>query len=191
MSESNAAKSELIALYLGLKSDADTSREKLSPIMTGFWDRTYVRAVFSMFEGVAFATRQYILAQAAAGRYEITVQERNLLSELTFSLDSKGVIQEKESFLQFLPGFRLTIKILGRCLDMAEYVTSAFGHNGFESFREGVRIRNQVTHPKSPAQIMLSQNDIDTVKLAECWFNSLLTELLGAAFESASQIGAN
>lgn len=40
MSEPNAAKSELVALYLGLKSDANTSREKLSPAMTGFWDRT-------------------------------------------------------------------------------------------------------------------------------------------------------
>ncbi|WP_161866102.1 hypothetical protein [Pseudomonas yangonensis] len=189
MSESNAARSELIALYLGLKSDANTSREKISPNMTGFWDRTYVRAVFAMFEGVSFAMRQYILAQAAAGRYEITVQERDLLSEQTFSLDSKGVIQEKESFLQFLPGFRLTMTVLGRCLDMTGYVTCAFGHHGFESFREGARIRNQVTHPKSPAQMMLSHKDIETVKLAERWFDSLLEKLLGTAFEPASQTG--
>lgn len=191
MSESNAARSELAALYLGLKSDANTSRENISPTMTGFWDRTYVRSVFAMFEGVAFATRQYILAQAAAGRYEITVQERDLLSEQTFSLDSKGVIQKKESFLPFLQGFRLTMTVLGRCLGMARYVTGAFGHNGFESFREGVRIRNQITHPKSPAQMMLSRKDIETVKLAERWFDSLLEGLLGTAFEPASQTGAS
>ena len=189
MSESNAVRSELIALYLGLKSDANTSREKISPTMTGFWDRTYVRAVFAMFEGVAFAARQYILAQAAVGHYEITVQERDLLSEQTFFLDSKGVIKEKESFLQFLPGFRLTMAVFGRCLGMAGYVENAFGHNGFESFREGTKIRNQVTHPKSPAQMMLSHKDIETVKLAENWFDSLLEQLLGTAFEPASQTG--
>lgn len=186
MSESNAAKAELIALYLGLKSDANICCEKISPTMTGFWDRTYVRAVFAMFEGVAFATRQYILAQAESGLYEITVQERNLLSEQTFSLDAKGVIQRKESFLQFLPGFRLTMAVLGRCLGKTDYVTSAFGHNGFESFRKGANIRNQITHPKSPAQMMLSHQDIETVKLAERWFDSLMTELLVDAFGAAS-----
>ncbi|EGH28977.1 hypothetical protein I4I80_19960 [Pseudomonas syringae pv. tomato] len=190
MSESNAARSELIALYLGLKSDANTSREKISPTMSGFWDRTYVRAVFAMFEGVTFATRQYILAQAAVGHYEITDQERALLSEQTFSLDSKGVIHGKESFLQFMPGFRLTMTVFGRCLGMSGYADSAFGHNGFESFREGVRVRNQVTHPKSQAQMMLSHKDIETVKLAERWFDSLFEAMLGSAFEPASQTGA-
>ena len=67
MSESNAARSELIALYLGLKSDANTSREKISPNMTGFWDRTYVRAVFAMFEGESprVSWRPFRLSQAA------------------------------------------------------------------------------------------------------------------------------
>lgn len=183
MAELNAAKSELSALFLGLKSDAITSREKLSPGLSGFWDRTYVRAVFALFEGVAFATRQYILAQANAGHYEITVQEHDLLSERTFTLDSKGAIREKDNFLPFLPGFRLTMTILGRCLGMSEYVTNAFGHNGFESFQDGVRIRNQVTHPKSPAQMMLSAKDIETVKLAERWFDSLLETLFSEAFK--------
>lgn len=144
-----------------------------------------------MFEGVAFATRQYILARAASGHYEISVQEHNLLSEQTFSLDSRGVIKEKESFLQFLPGFRLTMAVFGRCLGMADYVTSAFAHNGFESFREGASIRNQVTHPKSPAQMMLSREDIETVKLTERWFDSLLAKLLGAAFGAFSEQSEN
>lgn len=187
MNESNAVRSELVALYLGLKSDADISREKISPTMSGFWDRTYVRTVFAMFEGVAFATRQYILAQAAAGQYEITVQERDLLSEQVFVLDGKGAIKVKESFLQFLPGFRLTMKVFGRCVGRAELVDNAFGHNGFESFQEGARVRNLVTHPKSAIQMMLSHKDIETVQLAERWFNSLLAELLGTAFESTSQ----
>ncbi len=188
MIELNAVKSELSALFLGLKSDAITSREKLSPDFSGFWDRTYVRAVFALFEGVAFATRQYIVAQADAGHYEITVQERDLLSERTYALDSKGVIRDKDSFLPFLPGFRLTMTILGRCLGMTDYVTSAFGHNGFESFRDGVRIRNEVTHPKSPAQIMLSAKDIETVKLAERWFDSLLEALFSEAFKKDTKV---
>lgn len=80
--------------------------------------------------------------------------------------------------------------VFGRCLGMAGYVESVFGHNGFESFREGAKFRNQVTHPKSPAQIMLSHKDIETVKRAENWFDSLLEQLLGTAFEPASQTAA-
>lgn len=75
-----------------------------------------MRAVFAMFEGVGYATRQYILAQAAAGQYQISTQERDLLTEQTFVLDGKGNIKTKESFLQFLPGFRLTINIWGGAL---------------------------------------------------------------------------
>jgi len=184
MNNTDIVRSELSALYLGLKSDADISREQLSSTMSGFWDRTYVRTVFAMFEGVAFATRQYILSQAAAGMYEITVQELDLLSEQTFVLDGKGNIKEKENFLQFLPGFRLTMKVFGRCLHMTAYVESAFGHNTFESFKDGVKIRNKVTHPKYANEMVLTHGDIETVKNAELWFNSLLAGLLGAAFES-------
>lgn len=190
MNQLNAAKSELVVLYLGLKSDADIIREKVSPTMTGFWDRTYVRTVFAMFEGVAFATRQYILAQSAAGQYEVTIQESDLLSEQTFVLDGKGNIKVKENFLQFLPGFRLTMKVFGRSLGMADYVESAFGHHGFESFQDAVKVRNKVTHPKFAIEMMLTHQDIDAVKMAESWFNSLLAELLGVAFQTHSKVDA-
>ncbi|PYC04718.1 hypothetical protein DMX09_14940 [Pseudomonas protegens] len=80
--------------------------------------------------------------------------------------------------------------VFGRCLGIAGYIQSAFGHNGYESFREGAKIRNQVTHPKCAAQIMLSHQDIETVKLAENWFDSLLEQLLGTALKAAYQTGA-
>jgi hypothetical protein len=191
MQQLDVAKAELCALYLGLQSDAVISREQLSPSRSGFEDRSYVRAVFAMFEGVGYATRQYILAQAAAGRYQISTQERDLLSEQTFVLDGKGNIKTKESFLQFLPGFRLTINILGRCLGREVYVANAFGHHTYESFQGGIAIRNRVTHPKLTQEIMLSRDEIETVNKAENWFNSLLAELLGDAFERHSDpVGA-
>ena len=186
MQQLDVTKAELCALYLGLHSDAVISREQLSPSRSGFEDRAYVRAVFAMFEGVGYATRQYILAQAAAGRYQISPQEQDLLSEQTFSVDSKGNIKSKNSFLQFLPGFRLTINILGRCLGREMYVANAFGHNAYESFQNGAAIRNRVTHPKQTHEIMLSSAEIETVKKAESWFASLLAELLGDAFQRHS-----
>lgn len=191
MQQLDAAKAELCALYLGLRSDALTSREQLSPAWSGFADRTYVRTVFAMFEGVGYATRQYILAQAAAGRYQISTQERDLLSEKTFVLDGKGNIKIKDSFLQFLPGFRLTMSLLGRCLGREKYVVSAFGHHTFECFQDGISIRNRITHPKFTQEMMLSNREIETVKKAEDWFNSLLAELLGEAFQRHSDpVGA-
>lgn len=192
MQQLDVAKAELCALSLGLKSDAVISRKQLSPLRSGFEDRTYVRAVFAMFEGVGYVTRQYILAQAAAGRYQISTQERDLLSEQTFVLDGKGNIKTKESFLQFLPGFRLTINILGRCLGREMYVANAFGHHTYESFQDGIAIRNRVTHPKLTQEMMLSRDEIETVKKAENWFDNLLAELLGDAFERHSDpVGAD
>lgn len=186
MQQLDIAKAELCALYLGLQSDASISREQISPLRSGFADRSYVRTVFAMFEGVGYATRQYILAQAAAGRYQISTQECDLLSEQTYVLGSKGNIKNKENFLQFLPGFRLTINILGRCLGRENYVASAFGHHFYESFQEGIAIRNRVTHPKLIQEIMLSSEEIETVMRAEKWFNSLVADLLGDAFERHS-----
>ena len=186
MQELDVAKAELCALYLGLQSDAVISRERLSPTWSGFDDRSYVRTVFAMFEGVGYAIRQYILAQALSGRYQISAQERDFLNEKTFVLDGKGNIKTKESFLQFLPGFRLTINILGRCLGREMYVANAFGHHTYESFQNGAAIRNRVTHPKQTHEIMLSSAEIETVKKAESWFASLLAELLGDAFQRHS-----
>lgn len=183
MHQLDAAKAELCALYLGLQSDAAISRERISPSRSGYEDRAYVRAAFAMFEGVAYATRQYIVARAKGGDYQISTQEHELLCEQTVALDGKGNIKTKESFLQFLPGFRLTINVLGRCLGREEYVVNAFGHHLFESFKKGIEIRNRVTHPKQTQEIMLTRDEIETVNKAESWFNSLLAELLGHAFQ--------
>ncbi|MCG8911001.1 hypothetical protein [Pseudomonas sp. DP-17] len=183
MHQQDVAKSELSALYLCLKSDATISLENIDPLRSGFEDRTYVRTVFSMFEGVAYATRQYILAQAAAGRYKISTQEHDLLSEQTYILDGKGKIKEKENFLQFIPGFRLTISVLGRCLGREEYVAGAFGHHMYDSFQNGVKIRNRIIHPKLTNDLMLSRAEVATVKEAHEWFDSLMLELIGHAFE--------
>ncbi|MNK14223.1 hypothetical protein D3C87_323220 [compost metagenome] len=140
-----------------------------------------------MFEGVTYAARQYILAQASAGKYQISTQERDLLAEQSFAVNKKGEIETKEIFLQFLPGFLLTIKVLGRCIGRGEYVAKAFGHHLYKNFQSGIAIRNKITHPRRTQEVILSQADIDTIKNAEIWFDTLLLELLGDAFKKHSE----
>lgn len=179
----NVERSELCALYLGLKSDTQQCKDNLSDTYTGFWDRTYTKTVFSMVEGVTFRIRQYMIAGVDCEMFSLDYPTLSFLSESTYKLDSKGRLKQKEEFMSFLPGFKFTFESFGKCLGMEEFVASAFSHNGFSEFRKSVAVRNRLTHPKDCREIMVNGKEIEQIKIAEEWFHSLCLPLIQRAFE--------
>ncbi len=177
------ARSELSALYLGLKSDVEKSKKSLSDSSSGFADRVYVKTVFSLVEGVTFRVRQYMISAADAGIYTIDHPSLNFLSETTYKINSQGKIKEKEEYLSFLPGFKFTFKTFAACLEMNEFAERAFSDNGFNQFKLSVDVRNRLTHPRRTQEMMVSRSECEMVQTAEQWFHSLALPLIEAAFE--------
>lgn len=183
----NEARSELCALYLGLKSDVDQCKEKLSDKHTGIWDRLYTKTVFSMVEGVSYRARQYIISAVDAGLYCLDTPSFKIISESTYKLDSCGKIKEKDENLVFLPGFKFTFKSFGKILGMEKFVGQAFSDSGFHNFKKSVEIRNRLTHPKRCQEMMVSGPEIKLVESAEKWFHALVLPLIKRAKEMEKQ----
>jgi hypothetical protein len=183
----NEARSELCALYLGLKSDVDQCKDNLSDKHTGIWDRLYTRTLFSMVEGVSFRTRQYITSAVDAGLYCLDSPSLKILCESTYKLDSSGKIIEKDENLVFLPGFKFTFKTFGKCLEMEKFVEQAFSDNGFNNFKKSVEIRNRLTHSKRTQDMMVSGSELKLIESAEEWFHALVLPLIERAFEMETQ----
>ena len=183
----NEARSELCALYLGLKSDVDQCKENLSDNHTGIWDRFYTKTVFSMVEGVSYRTRQYIISAVDAGLYYLDTPSFKMICESTYKLDHSGTIKEKDENLAFVPGFKFTFKTFGKCLGMGELVEQAFSDNGFSNFKTSVEIRNRLTHPKRCEEMIVSGSEIKLVESAEKWFHALVLPLIKRAKEMEKQ----
>ena len=179
----NESRSELCALYLGLKSDVDQCKENLSDTHTGIWDRFYTKTVFSMVEGVSYRTRRYIISAVDAGLYLLDTPSIKMLCESTYKLDASGKIIEKDENLSFVPGFKFTFKSFGKCLGMGKFVEQAFCDNGFGNFKKSVEIRNRLTHPKETEEMIVSGSELMLVESAEKWFHALVLPLIERALE--------
>ena len=182
--------SELSALFLGLNSDLQQCKRNLKPDRTGFWDRTYVKCLFSLVEGIMFRMRQIILSASSQGALKLEASEITLLAEETYQLKKNGTIKKRESYLQFLPGVRLTVQMLGKAIGLEDYVISAFSDNGWAAFQEAAKIRNRLTHPKNAKDLMVYEEELQQAKLAEQWFLSVASTLVGRINETGESLGA-
>jgi len=169
--------SNLSALFLGLHSDLTKSKENLRPDITGYWDRMYIRCLYSLIEGLTYRMRHALISTHDAGKTKLEISEYILLSELGYRVTKSGKIEETEEFLPFLTGFRLTFKTCCRILDISDYETSAFSHNGWECIKKTIQIRDRLTHPKEPQDLIITKEELSTAQQAERWFLSLVSQV--------------
>lgn len=169
--------SNLSALFLGLNSDLHQCKENLKPDITGYWDRMYVRCLYSLVEGLAYRMRHALISAHEAGETMLTPMEYMLLLEARYRVNDKGDIKKVEEFLPFSTGLRFTFKTCCRVLDSIDYEKSAFSHNGWNCMQESIKVRDRLTHPKEPLDLIVTGHELEVAQKAEKWFLSLVSEV--------------
>jgi hypothetical protein len=172
-----AAVDQLKDVYGILSADMDAVMAYGSTNSTPFFHRTVVRTFFSMVEGLAFQMRQVTLATLEPyGR--LSVEEVALLREERYSLNTKGEPQTKESFQPVLSSllFSLRTYVKNHGASFAPDVS----HHGWQAMQRSVEIRNRVTHPKSVADLSLSEEDQKKLVDASHWWKRTLMEMFDA-----------
>lgn len=169
---------QLKSVYRILSADMDAAVAYSANHSNPFAHRTVVRTLFSLIEGLAFQMRQVTVASLTPHAGSLTVGELVLLREERYNLNAKGEPEASENFQKFLPNLLFTIRSYGKIHGATfQADTSA---NGWNAMRHAVRLRNRITHPKSVADLTLSDRDQMYLIDAAAWWKKTLFEMFDA-----------
>jgi hypothetical protein len=129
--------------------------------------RNYVRSVFAMLEGVTHLRKQIALEREATGQIELTAAERALILEEQYDLNDKGEVRISSKYPRLPQNMRFSYELTRRAISKApELDTSG---EGWMALKNAIRIRHRITHPKSPEDLVVTDDDLATMGCLSEW----------------------
>ena len=175
---------QAIANYMNifqiLQDDLNKAGELILEDASNFRLRTYTRTFFAFVEGTIFGIKQLAL-QMHHHHPCFSEAEVNLLEEVTYELTSNGAVQTRVKHLETLSNIKFTLKAIVKAFDLKANIT--FDESGWQRFRESIKIRHDITHPKSKASLTISDDDdgqgikVDTIMEASDWYGNAISLL--------------
>lgn len=136
--------------------------------------RNYIRAIFAMYEAILSNLRESILDRILT-RHEIKNSKLDIHAIYPL-LDEKSTINESGKITK-RPNqerFEYLVKY-GIKLACTEYqITENLFSSGWDTFKESIKIRHRITHPKFEQEISISDADLRTIEQGRLWWNSTL-----------------
>ena len=142
--------------------------------------RDMIRTAFAAIEGMVWIFREHVI-DTAESTYGLENEERSILEERQLSVSEQGKISAQARFLPLTTTIRFIARIASR-LNQVDHFD--FGAAEWEGFRNGVGIRNRITHPKSADDLHVTEADVDQVMNALAWFLEKLTEVMAESVET-------
>ena len=164
-----------------LNADLDAAVEYGQLDNTSYAQRALVRAFFAAVEGLSYQMRQVTLA-SLSGTDFVTPQEAQLLREVRNSIDEKGRPKETSNFLPFPESLLFSLSIYAKNHGATFEVDKS--NSGWQSLRHAATVRNNVTHPKTPQSLNLTNADLQALMDASRWWQATLLSLFTACHEA-------
>lgn len=160
-------------LYVPLDDDATKALKSAREDSTDYANRVAFRVVLSAIEGLISLLKQHVLKVDP----HLTEAERVLLLEKTYILDECGNPKDKPNFLKVSDNLLFAWKM---CFRRTEPTFSPDQKcDGWRFFKESVRVRNRITHPKKPSDLHVSQGELRDLQTAYEWIK-------GTTFKSST-----
>ncbi len=152
-----------------------------------FWRRTAVRAAFGAIEGWCSWVRADMppLVEGLRAAGLLAPGEEQKAAELfmatdrhEMALDDKGLPRKQMRKASFRPMFRATVRLysLG-CGVGSGCADRHFSKDGWTQLQVAVKVRDRVTHPHEPNDILVSQDDLYAVREGMNWFIELVKDI--------------
>ncbi len=186
MNRANAV-TQLKQTWTILSADIDAAVEYGRLNNTPYAQRALVRAFFAAVEGLSYQMRQVTLA-SLAGTECLTEAEVHLLREVRYSLDQNGRPKQAPTFLQFPESLLFSISMYAKNHGAVFEIDTSLA--GWQALRQITHIRNNVTHPKAPESLTLSDDNLKTLLNASQWWHETLLKLFTACDEADEELRA-
>jgi hypothetical protein len=141
--------------------------------------RFYIRAIFAFIEAVVEQHKRLLLQLHEKKFIRLKIGYYEVLSERIFTTSDSGNVTSKDQYLQLPRKIRTVYRAASESFD--EEMVLNFVENGWQNFRDAIKIRNRITHPKTRADCEIETEDLETVESGEVWFRSLNNEFVRVA----------
>jgi hypothetical protein len=131
--------------------------------------RHLIRVLFAAIEGQVWTFREHVTSVAKSSDI-LTVEEELAFSEASYSVTSQGKIVEQTRFVPLLGMIRLTTRLAER---INSNLKADFDDSGWDALRRAIEIRNRITHPKSAADLEISEQDLTRCQAGFNWLFKL------------------
>jgi hypothetical protein len=176
----------LFSLYEALKADVDFCWIKVREEPSEIHRRNAVRATLAFMEGVTFALKQLVLAWLSDSLgtlpwRSLTREELGrlaLLREESYDLDDKGKVAIRSARLNLSRNLRFAFDAFFEVINKTRSPIDASTPE-WNQFRDAIRIRDRLTHPKLHADITVSPEEVLLVNRVYNWFHALFSHAFG------------
>lgn len=172
---------ELLDLFQLLNEDVATcgaaiQQERDTNIVDMFWRRAYVRSVFAFIEGVIYRMKLLAFEDSQYASVNFSSAELAFLIEEDFDVDDHGEIVSKPAKISLTRNLKFAFKAIARANGIGYKLR--VDDNRWALFRQAVRVRDRLMHPKQVADLVVPNEELDQVIHAWGWF----TENFNACF---------
>jgi hypothetical protein len=148
-----------------------------------FWIRMFNRAFFALVEGVAYTMRHLAIQLHESGQLPLSPGELYVLLQKRYRFD-KGKISEADAFNSAIDNIHIAFSLFPKAFDVDFSLDTK--DQRYVSFRQAIKIRDAITHPKSPRDLELSSEAISQIGDAGKWFSSEGLRMQKLCYESVA-----
>jgi hypothetical protein len=141
--------------------------------------RFYIRAVLALIEAFVEQHRRLLLDLCDIGNITLAQKTRTKLREIKEVSLADGSKEERTQYLKIFEKIKTVYKAAGHGFGQPLNVT--FDDGRWDTFRDAMELRNQITHPKNIEDCWINDGQLETVGQANEWFKTLTNEFVQVA----------
>jgi hypothetical protein len=176
LSEPQTPAIDTASLWQLLYQDIDWTAAERSLPPQGKERRTLVRAVFAAIEGTLFRIKDTLLELARSRLVSFSPAETALLREEDCDLTQEGEVRIFPARLRFLPNLRFTLLMTHRASKSVTPID--YSGTGWQQLLVSVKVRDRLMHPKQPADLTVTDDEVASLRTAMSWFRDNVVSLL-------------
>lgn len=131
--------------------------------------RDLVRTAFVAIEGAAWEFKSGTV-ETARSLDLLSHDEEMALMEMVYSVSGHGRVTFQQRFIPLPASIRMTARLASKINPDFQV---AFEGNGWREFREAIKVRNRITHPKRKNDLTLTSKEADACVTALNWLLNL------------------
>jgi hypothetical protein len=174
------------SLFGTLHDDVIHSLMELKKTDTQFMRRTHIRALFAFIEGCIYMIKQEaFIHQKYKREPNLTPEEMILLNKETPFLEKNGKVKKRPNYVDLLSNVRFTIECYKKTSNL-NYELDVSGKS-WQSFRNSLKVRDRITHPKNSSDMEISDNELKESFLTFSWFRQIVLDLFKLKVEKLKE----
>jgi hypothetical protein len=127
--------------------------------------RNLIRVLFAAIEGLVWELREHVQS-IAKNIDELPMLIELALNETSYSVSNNGEVFSQHRFLPLDTNVRLATAVAQR---ICPALICDFGTSGWKDFKRAMSVRHRVTHPKTIADLSITDDEIAIAKTGFAW----------------------